>query len=231
MAANEGSEYTDPASLATVEDFTRRYPELVRDIEPQQLADILVEATSQIEMLSGRRLAPFTGHLFSDRLTGIDPNEYGGVSEMPTDIFGSLGMSRAASLGFAAADLVRHFWLDQFAPVYPELWTYNVQAITIYGTYGNTYQVDVKNGGIMGPEVTDGHVWLRLGTFSPEASRVRCLYDGGYTVNVPPSLRRAVLFQAAKFVILECEPQTRREMNLDEIDKQIEQLIGPWFRG
>ena len=227
--ANNGSQYSDPVTLASVEDLTKRYPELVVDIDPTTLADILVESTSHLEDRTGRRLAPFTGHIYQDRLFGIDPSEYGNNADMPMDIYGSLGMSQAIALG--ASTLVRHFWLDQFAPVYPELWTYNIQSMTIYRTYGDFQPIDFANGGVRGPDVTDGHVWIRLGTFAPEGSRVQVVYSGGYTKGIPASLRRACLFQAAKFIILEFEPQTRREMNLDNIDQQIDLLIAPWVRG
>lgn len=227
--ANGSSQYTDPVSLASVADFQRRYPELVVDLEPSLLADILVEATTHLEDLTGRRLAPFTGHIFQERLFGIDPMEYGNNADMPLDIYGSLGLSQAIALG--ASTLVRHFWLDQFAPVYPELWTYTIKSMTIFRTYGDYQPIQFNDGGIRGPDVTDGHVWLRLGTFAPEGSRVQVVYDGGYTKGIPPSLRRACLFQAAKFVILEFEPQVRREMNLDEIESQVNKLISPWIRG
>lgn len=227
--ANNGSQYSDPAALATVADFSKRYPELVVDLDATTIADILVEATSHLEDITGRRLAPFTGHIYQDRLFGIDPAEYGNNADLPMDIFGSLGMSQAIALG--ASTLVRHFWLDQHAPAYPELWTYSIQSMTIFRTYGDYQPIDFLNGGVRGPDVTDGHVWLRLGTFAPEGSRVEVVYDGGYTKGIPPSLRRACLFQAAKFIMLEFEPQTRREMNLDEIEKQIDKLIGPWVRG
>lgn len=229
MAVADGSQYSDPVTLASVADFKRRYPELVVDLDPTTIADILVEATSHLEDRTGRRLSPFTGHIYEDRLFGIDPDEYGTNADMPIDIYGSLGISQAIALG--ASSLVRHFWLDQFAPTYPELWTYNIQSMVIYRTYGDFQVIDFKNGGIHGPDTTDGHVWLRLGTFSPEGTRVRVVYDGGYTKGIPPSLRRACLFQAAKFVILEFEPQTRQQMNLDEIQKQIDDLIAPWVRG
>jgi hypothetical protein len=223
------SQYNDPVALATVTDLKRRYPELVVDIEDDLLADILVEATAHLEDTTGRRLAPFKGHIYEDRLFGIDPAEYGNSADLPVDIFGSLGMSYATALG--SSNLVRHFWMDQFAPVYPELWTYTIQSMTIYRTYGDYQPIDFLHGGVRGPSITDGHVWLRLGTFAPEGSRIKVVYDGGYTNGVPPSLRRACLFVAAKFIILEFEPQTRREMNLDEMDTQVERLIAPWVRG
>jgi len=229
MAKNNGSQYKDPVSLASVADLSKRYPELVVDIEPTTLADILVEATSHLEDRTGRRLAPFQNHLFQERLFGIDPSEYGNNADMPMDIYGSLGLSQAIALG--ASTLVRHFWLDHFAPVYPELWTYDIQSMAIIRTYGDYQPINFAHGGIIGPDITDGHVWLRLGTFAPEGTRVNVVYNGGYTKGIPPSLRRACLFQAAKFIILEFEPQTRREMNLDQIDQQIDLLIAPWVRG
>jgi hypothetical protein len=223
------SQYTDPVTLATVADFKRRYPELVVNLTDDLIADILVEATSHLEDRTGRRLAPFTGHIYEDRLFGIDPSEYGSNADLPIDIFGSLGMSQAVALG--SSNLVRHFWVDQFAPVYPELWTYTIQSMTIYRTYGDYQPIDFLHGGVRGPSVTDGHTWLRLGTFAPEGSRIRVVYDGGYTVGVPPSLRRACLFMAAKFVILEFEPQLRSSMDLKEIDEQVDNLIASWIRG
>ena len=225
-----GSNYQDPPALATVADLVTRFPEVTDGIDPTVLADILVEATSYIEDNTNRRLAPFNGHICEERLFGISPDEYGDVSaDMPIDIFGSLGMSKAAALG--ANDLVRHLWLDQYAPFYPELWTYNITSMTIYRTYGDSQNIDFNHGGILGPNVTDGHVWFRLGTFIPEGTFVKVVYGGGYTLGTPPALRRACLFQAIKYVILECEPQMRSAMDLKEIDSVVETNIINWARG
>ena len=228
--SNLGSSYSDPPALATVADLQRRFPEVVQGIEPQVLADILVEATSFIEDNTNRRLAPFTNHICEERLFGIAPDEYGDVSaDMPIDIYGSLGISKAAALG--ASDLVRHMWLDQYAPFYPELWTYNITSFIIYRTYGDHQTIDISNGGIIGPNTTDGHVWFRLGTFIPEGTYARVIYSGGYTLGAPPALRRACLFQAIKYVILECEPQMRASMDLKEIDEVVMSNIAVWARG
>ena len=216
-------------TLASVAQLQERFGELTRDVEPTVLQDILEEATQNIEDRIGRRVAPFTGHVYQDALYGIDPDEMGDGGNIPMSMLSTLGMSYADALG--AGDNVRHFWLDQFAPMRPELWTYNVQSIQLYRTYGDTQPVDFGNGGVLGPEVDSGHVWLRLGTFAPQGTRVQVIYDGGYTVAIPPSLRRACLFQAAKFLILEAEPQVRRDMNLEEIDMQISMLLAPWVRG
>ena len=224
-----GSQYSDPVALATVEDLQKRFPEVTQGVDPDVLQDILVEATSFLEDSTNRRLAPFSGHICEERLFGISPDEYGDVSaDMPIDIYGSLGISKAAALG--ASDLVRHLWLDQYAPFYPELWTYDIQSMVIYRTYGDHQPIDWNNGGIIGPNTTDGHVWFRLGTFIPEGTFVKVVYSGGYTKGIPPSLRRACLFQAIKYVILECEPQMRSSMDLKEIDDVVERNIATWAR-
>src|ERR1017187_5313890 len=213
-------------TLATVEQLQIRYPEIVRDLDPQVLQETLEEATRHIETRIGRRVAPFVGHIYQDRLWGIDPSEFGADSNTPLSFAGSLGRSQAQAFG--ANNLVRHFWVDQFAPLYPELWTYNVQSMQIYRSFGDTQPILFGGGGILGPDSTDGHVWLRLGTFAPEGSRIQVIYDGGYTVSVPSDLRRACIYQAIKFLIIDIEPQFRKDMDLVEIDSQISLLLGGW---
>jgi hypothetical protein len=220
----------DPIPLATADDFVARMPELAKNFDVEIIAETMVEATDQIEQMTNRRLAPFVGHLYEDRLFGIDPNEYGGTSVgIPLPWAGSLGASYANALG--DSELIRHFWLDQFAPFHPELWTYNVQSIILQLTYGNTMTVDFANGGLTGPAITDGHCWMRLGTFAPQGTRVQVVYDGGYTLGTPPALKRATVYQAAKFLIVDAEPQMRAQMNTDELDSQITSILAPWARG
>ena len=221
---------TDPVPLATAAAFTKRFPILAQDKEPDVLAEIMVEATAEIESRTGRRLAPFSGHMYQDRLWGIDPEEYGSDTlQIPIDIYGSLGISYASAMG--ASNLVRHFWLDQFAPFYPENWQYVIEQMYIILTYGNRQKIDLTTGGLIaGPDVTDGHCWLRLGTFAPEGTRIYVVYSGGYIGGIPPDLSRACLFQAAKFVILEAEQQLRSGMSLNEIDHQIDMLLAPWVK-
>jgi hypothetical protein len=220
---------TDPVPLATADDFMRRYKMMAQDFDPIVIEETMVEATAHIESMVSRRLAPFTNHVYEDRLYGIDPTEYGGTSNgIPLPWQGSLGVSYANALG--AGDLVRHFWLDQFAPVYPELWSYNLQSIILQLTYGNTMPIDILNGGITGPAITDGHVWMRLGTFAPIGTRITVTYGGGYTNGIPPDLRRACIYQAAAFLIKDAEPQNRPNVNSDALDAMIIQLLAPWSR-
>ena len=222
----------DPQALATVASFMQRFPELTQDIDPNVIGEILVEATANIEDRTSRRLAPFTDLTYETMMFGIDPNEYGDTgANMPVSIYGSLGISFANALG--AGDLCRHFWMDQFAPTYPELWTYDISAMELILTYGNSQPVDIIGGGVIGgaPEVTTGHCWLRLGTFSPPGTRVKVVYSGGYTAGIPPSLSRACLFQAVRFLMMEGEPVLRSGISADDLELQIDKLIAPWVRG
>ena len=149
----------DPGTLATVADFVARFPELSKGFNETIIAETLVEATDHIESVCSRRLAPFTNYTYQDRIRGIDPSEYGeSVPNVPLPWGGTLGMSYANALG--DGQLARHFWLDQFAPFHPELWTYNIHSVVITLTYGNTLAIDFANGGMTGPAITDGHCFV-----------------------------------------------------------------------
>ena len=221
----------DPAPLATAADFVARMPMVAKNYDELVIAETMVEATDHIENMVGRRLAPFSGHTYEDRLFGIDPDEMGngGSPTMAMPWAGSLGTSYSNALG--AGQLVRHFWLDQFAPFHPELWTYSIQSIVLDLTYGNEMTIDFSNGGLTGPSATDGHCWMRIGTFCPVGTRVKVVYGGGYTVAVPPALKRACIFQAAKFLMMDAEPMLRQQMNTDELDAQIVSILASWARG
>ena len=140
-----------------------------------------------------------------------------------------VGASYANALG--AGQLTRHFWLDQFAPFHPELWTYDIQSITLDLTYGNVQTIDFSHGGLTGPDTTDGHCWMRLGTFAPVGTRVEVVYGGGYTLVIPPALKRACIFQAAKFLMMDAEPMLRAQMNTEELDALIVSILASWARG
>ena len=221
---------TVPGALATVEDFMLRFPEQVKDTEQTLLGDYLVEATAHIEDLTSRRLAPFTNLVYSGMLYGISQDEYGSTdSNMPLSFAGSLGANYADALG--TSDLVRNFWLDQFAPTYQELWTYDIQSVNLFLTYGNTINVPLSNLIGDSPEVNTGYCRLQIGTFAPIGTRIQVVYNGGYTVAIPPSLKRACLYQALKFVQLDAEPMMSRGLDTTELDGQIRNLLLPWFRG
>lgn len=219
----EDANYVVPGSLATAARFQKRYPMLCQDRDAIDIQEILTEATAHIEDVTSRRLAPFTNNIDNIMLNGINPNEYGDdTSGMPLSISGSLGVSYANALG--ANDLVRNFFLEQCGPLYPELWTYNIRSMSISLTYGNSQPIQLSS--LYGPEPNTGYCRLQLGTFAIPGTRLTAVYDGGYTLGIPPSLSRACMFLAAKYIELEGNPQEPASM----IDSTIMSLIEPWMR-
>ena len=190
--------------MATVADLRKRWPALCGSKDNEDLYAALVDATREIEDRTSRRLAPFTGHLEEMGLTGINPNEYGGGSgNTPMSLRGSLGQSYADSLGVNG--LVRRFWINEYAPRYPEMWEYQITEMQIQTTYGSWQNVSSGNGSVIALEKTNGFAWLQIGTFAPEESRIRVVYNGGYVYDMPGSLQRACLLQAVEFLIMESE--------------------------
>jgi hypothetical protein len=215
--------------LAKVSDLRKRWPALTNAKDDDVLYAALVDATREIEDRTSRRIAPFTGHLEEMALVGTNPNEYGGGgNDLPMSLQGSLGQSYASALGING--LIRRFWLDEYAPRYPEMWEYEVTELLVQTTYGS-YQDVLSSNGLIDLEKTNGFAWLTIGFFAPEESRVRIVYNGGYVYDTPGSLQRACLLQAVEFLIMESEPQLRDKMSIDEIERQITKLVAPWVKG
>ncbi|MFK0222233.1 hypothetical protein ACIQWN_29085 [Streptomyces vinaceus] len=179
-----------------------QFADLVRDYEADVLAQLMIEATRQCEGIAGRRLAPFTAVPESHRATGIDPDELSGSGAMPPmDLQGTLGRSYANALG--GGDQVRRVWLNEYAPRYPEMWTYSNLQVTLLRSYGGSQAVAAAS--LLGAENDSGHVWFSLGTFLPPGSLIRVLYDGGYTTT-PADLGRACKLLAASLALGEIDP-------------------------
>ncbi|MFD9564347.1 hypothetical protein [Streptomyces sp. NPDC059994] len=191
-----------PVPLATAADMqTGQFADLVRDYSISALDDLMIEATRLAEGMCGRRLAPFTGVPESHRAQGIDPDEYTDAASMPMDLQGTLGRSYSNALG--AGDQVRHVWLNEYAPRYPEMWTYTGLQVTILRSYGGTQTV--ASTSLIGAEADSGHIWFSLGTFLPVGSLVRVTYGGGYAT-VPADLGRGCKLLAASLVLGEIDP-------------------------
>jgi hypothetical protein len=192
-----------PTPLATFAQLQEgAFADLVRSItNPQAQTDLMSEATRLCERAAGRRLAPFTGLVETERSTGIDPDEYIDAGNVPLDLAGTLGRSYAYAMG--TTSLVRHGWLSQFAPHHPEFWTYTLQSITIHRSYGGDQLVNLAN--VRGPDPDTGHIWYPIGTFLPIGSLVTYVYGGGYST-VPADLVRAGKLMAAGIVVRELDP-------------------------
>lgn len=166
---------------------------------PAAQADVLIEASRDLEAMTGRRFVPFT-LTESHRAEGVDPDEYADGFAIPMDIRSTLGQSYAAALG--ASSLVRQVWLNEFAAQYPEFWSYSNVTVDIVRSYGGT-QANVPM--LDGPAADSGRMWFTLGTFVPIGSQIYVTYSGQYTT-VPADLSRACKLAAAAIVALELDP-------------------------
>ena len=169
----------------------------------QPLDDLMSEATRTCEgVAGGRRLAPFT-ITETTRADGVDPDEYPAGAALPMPIQGTIGWSEAMALG-GGSDLVRHAWLTQTPPRYPDLWEYSNVSVLIIRSYSGTQQYNATQL-LDGPDNT-GHIWFQIGSLVPIGSRVRVTYSGGYSVAIPADLVRAGRLMAAWMVITELNP-------------------------
>lgn len=183
------------------------FADLFAGQENTTISDWLTEATRACEREANRRLAPFTGLTETQRASVIDPDEYSDTANLPMDIQSTLGMSYAAAMG--ASSLVRHCWVDQYAPHYQDMWAYTDVSVTIIRSYGGTQNL-TSTQILNGPEPDTGHLWFQLGLFLPIGSRVQITYSGGYTLAVPGDLVRACKFMTASFAVRELNPGDSR---------------------
>lgn len=196
-----------------------------RDFTPDAGARLMARATRAVENRCTRRMAPFAGLTESQRAQDVDQDILG-AADMPLDLTGALGYSQA--IAFSSVSMVRDVYLDQYAPVDQDLWTYNVEQILLIRAYGDTQLVE--NTSIEGPETDTGHFRFHLGIFCPVGTTIRVTYGGGYTVGIPEDLATACILQAMKLAVIGVEPETRKDMSTAELDAEILTLIAPWIR-
>ena len=218
----------NPTPLCTPEQLKDgAFADLVHGFSASAVADMLAEATRACETEVGRRLAPFTGLVESHRMSGVDPDEYSDSASLPLDLAGQLGRSWASSLN-SGSDLVRHIWLHQCAPHYPEFWSYSDISISVTRSYGGAQAF--VTGGFEGPDVDTGHVWFRLGTWLPIGTYATVRYSGGYTT-VPSDLRRACKYMAAAIACRELAPlQANHGHDPDALEALAVSWLAPYSR-
>lgn len=176
------------------------FADLAKAFDQQALSDIVIEATRACETEVSRRFVPFT-LTESHRAEGIDPDELGGFgSGIPLDLHASLGTSYATALG-SGTNLTRRCWLNEHAPLYPEMWQYSGVTVTVTASIGGSNVIQV----LRGPVPDTGLLWFQLGTFIPIGSLIEVTYSGGYQT-IPADLRRACKFMAASILCRELDP-------------------------
>lgn len=188
-----------PTTLCTPGQFLEgAFSDLARGYSTTALNNIIVEATRACESSTDRRLAPFT-ITETQRADGLDVED-ALDAYVPLDPTSQLGFSRAQSLGSTL--LVRHFWVSEIPPRYPEYWTGTINSIQLLRSYSGTQSVSIST---LQYEPDTGHVRFQLGTFVPPATTIVVNYSGGYTT-VPADLVRACKFMAASILLKELDP-------------------------
>lgn len=165
----------------------------------QAATDLLLSATRACEAVCDRRLAPFTGVVETQRADALDVED-ALDAYVPLDPTSQLGFSRAMSLGSTL--LVRHFWVREFPPRYPELWTGSIGSILLRRSFSGDQAVVTSQ---IQFEADTGHVRFQLGTFVPPGTTIVTTYSGGYTTT-PADLVQACKLMAASLTIRELEP-------------------------
>lgn len=176
------------------------FADLARAYTGSSLPDILIEATRACETECSRRLVPFT-ITETHRAEGVDPDEYTDAANLPLDLQGILGRSYASSLG--ASTLIRHCWLNEYAPLFQDMWAYSNVSFEIVRSYGGSQDLTTSN--YTGPDVDTGHVLFNLGLFIPIGSWIKVTYSGGYQT-IPADLVRACKWMAAAIICREIDP-------------------------
>jgi hypothetical protein len=195
------------------------FQDLVRSYAAGPLAEVMIEATRACETECGRRLVPFT-LTESHRADGIDPDEYTDSANLPLDLQGAMGRSYAASIGASA--LIRHCWLNEYAPIYQDMWTYSNVTVTVNRSYGGS---QVLTGKYIGPYADSGHLFFNLGQFIPIGSWLSITYSGGYTA-IPADLVRAGKWMAASIICRELDPMGKEHGHSPEA---LEALAVSWL--
>lgn len=174
------------------------FADLVRDFSEATLDHIMMRATRLCESATDRRLVPFT-ITETQRAQMLDVDD---ITEIPGPMEPSaqLGFSRAQSLG--ASQLVRHFWVREYPPRYPEYWTGQLNTINLLRSYSGTQAVVTTTTQY---ETDTGHCRFQLGTYVPTGTTVVVNYSGGYTT-IPLDLEQACEFMGASIVLKQLDP-------------------------
>lgn len=218
-----------PIPLASTTDMkSGAFADLMRSYPVQDLDGLMIEATRLCEDYCERRLAPFTNVPETHRAQGIDPDEQTGISGMPMSLQGTIGVSYSNALN-TGSGMVRHVWLNEFAPRYPDLWTYG-QDLTVQVLLSQGGLSTLAGSQLIGAEPDSGHIWFQLGTLLPVGSLIRVTYSGGYTA-VPASLVRACKYMAASLIVTELDPTRRGDgHDPDALRSQAEEVLAPYAR-
>lgn len=215
-----------PTPLATSAQMQEgQFADLVRDYSSSALDALMAEATRECEGIAGRRLAPFTTVVETQRADAMDIED-ALDAYVPLDPTSQLGFSRAQSLGSTL--LVRHFWVREYPPRYPELWTGSVSSINLFRSYSGQQSVGIST---IQFEPDTGHCRFQLGTFVPPGTTIQVTYSGGYATT-PGDLVRACKYLAAATALSEIDPAGAQfSHDPGELEARAERILAAYMRG
>lgn len=210
--------------LASVTDMQEGpFRDLVAGYTPSGLTNLMIRATRMCESVCDRRLAPFTNLVETQRADSLDVED-ALDAYVPLDPTSQLGFSRALSLGSTL--LVRHFWVRNNPPQYPEFWTGAIASITLFRSFSGIQVVNVSQ---IQYEADTGHVRFQLGTFVPPGTTIQVVYAGGYTT-VPADLVQACKTMAASLAVRELDPVQAGNHDPDLLRNDADMMLDPYMR-
>ena len=158
----------------------------------------------------------------------VDPVEAWDVY-VPLSPQSQMAASRAASLA-GGGDLVRHMWLAQYPPMWPDLWQGSITNITILRAIAGSQTIAGTDLATQVQYEQDtGHVRFYYSAYIPVGSTLVATYSGGYNP-VPDELVQATLLRAARTALVELEPQDRDRFDLETLDSEIADLLSDYVR-
>lgn len=200
---------------------------VISELSNAAQTQLLTDASRSIEGYCDRLFAPFTGHLEVHRAQDIDidaqADEY-----VPLDLQGTLGTARARSLG--ANDLVRHVWLKERPPHYPEMWSGAISSIAVQHAVGGATTLDLSAQNLS-YFYTTGEIFFPLGVYVVQGDRITVTYSGGYAT-VPDDLKRACVFEAIEIGMVDIFPLAGigKELDMGLLQEKKAQLLDRYVR-
>ena len=214
-----------PIPLASAAQFQEGpFANLVSGFSTMAIDNLLINATRNCESACDRRLARFTGLVETKRADALDVED-ALDAYVPLDPTSQLGFSRAQSLGSTL--LVRHFWVREYPPRYPDLWSGSISAINLFRSYSGSQVVDISTVQF---EPDTGHCRFQLGTFVPPGTTIQAIYSGGYTTT-PADLIEACRFMAASIAVKQLDPiDGRSGHDPDALRAEAMEMLAPYVR-
>jgi hypothetical protein len=214
-----------PIPLASAAQFQEGpFANLVSGFSTMAIDNLLINATRNCESACDRRLARFTGLVETKRADALDVED-ALDAYVPLDPTSQLGFSRAQSLGSTL--LVRHFWVREYPPRYPDLWSGSISAINLFRSYSGSQVVDISTVQF---EPDTGHCRFQLGTFVPPGTTIQAIYSGGYATT-PADLIEACRFMAASIAVKQLDPiDGRSGHDPDALRAEAMEMLAPYVR-